>query len=155
MGLVFHVVGSCALWMLCFGFRSACWPRDGQKIEACRGNEILNQTMCLKFGCCYFPEENNKITCYSPLVNNIQLSLRLFFIGIVCLSVLGDVLICCCIICQQSKLTNNLPRGNSEVTKTLLDHDDTLENIDDVNESFIQEDEKRKMREEKKNKRET
>ncbi|XP_072481824.1 fmr1 neighbor protein-like [Notamacropus eugenii] len=182
-------IGSCAIWILCFGFNSgfvisfgyllrrnekslqdpnrvvggpqddttqffyprSCWPRDGQKIEACHGDGNLNQTMCSKFNCCYTLEQKQKMTCYAPLVDNIQLTLRFFIIGITCLIFLGCVPICCCILCQKNKLTNNLQRENPEVTKILLNHNDTLENIDDAIERLIQEDERRKMSEKKKN----
>nr|XP_020830423.1 fragile X mental retardation 1 neighbor protein-like [Phascolarctos cinereus] len=130
---------------------SACRPRGGQSIEACHGNKNLSQAMCLKFGCCYFQGENDKITCHTPLVDVIQLTLRLFIFGIVCLILLACIPVCCCVSCQESKLTNKL-RGNSEVTKILLSQNDTLENIDDVIESLIPKDEKRKMKKKKKKK---
>uniref|UniRef100_K7E188 FMR1 neighbor n=1 Tax=Monodelphis domestica TaxID=13616 RepID=K7E188_MONDO len=124
-----------------FFYPKTCRPKDGQKIEACDADEELNKTMCLRFNCCYSLEKKHDMACYSPLVDNIQLTLRFFILGITCLIFLVCVPICCCILCQKSTVPENLQGGNSEVTKILLQHSDTLENINDIEEEEEKEEE--------------
>ncbi|XP_074133873.1 FMR1 neighbor protein isoform X3 [Sminthopsis crassicaudata] len=85
-----------------FFYPKTCRVNEGEQVEPCQGNQDLNKTMCLKSNCCFSSKDNDETTsCYNPVVDNVQLTLRFFVIGIVCLILLGCLPICCCILCQQ------------------------------------------------------
>ncbi|XP_031800294.1 fragile X mental retardation 1 neighbor protein isoform X3 [Sarcophilus harrisii] len=85
-----------------FFYPKTCRVNEGEQVEPCQGNQDLNKTMCLKSNCCFSSKDKDETTsCYTPVVDNVQLTLRFFVIGIVCLILLGCLPICCCILCQQ------------------------------------------------------
>ncbi|XP_074064105.1 FMR1 neighbor protein isoform X2 [Macrotis lagotis] len=117
----FKIFVGCVLCLLLGGLALACRLKEGQKMEACHEDKNLNQTMCLQFNCCFSLKGKHEPTCYTPVVDRIQLSIRSFIFSSAFLVLLGCIPTCFRVFCQKRKPVK-LRMRNSGVTRSLLKH---------------------------------
>ncbi|XP_039343948.1 fragile X mental retardation 1 neighbor protein isoform X1 [Mauremys reevesii] len=106
-----------------------CRPKEDQTVVACRAGENINKTTCLKNRCCHSSKKSSQLRCYTPLKDRLQLTLRLFALGIGGMIILGCLPLLCCTYLQGSKCANPLLRANKEVEQIVQKQTDMSENI--------------------------
>ncbi|CAM5140976.1 unnamed protein product [Eretmochelys imbricata] len=106
-----------------------CRPKEDQTVVACQAGENINKTTCLKNRCCHSSKKSSQLKCFSPLKDRLQLTLRLFALGIGGMIILGCLPFFCCTYLQGSKCANPLLRANKEVEQIVQKQTDRSENI--------------------------
>ncbi|XP_075797191.1 FMR1 neighbor protein isoform X2 [Pelodiscus sinensis] len=126
-----------------------CRPKEDQTVVACHAGDNINETTCLKNRCCHSSKKSSQLKCYAPLKDKIQLTLRLFGIGIAGMIILGCLPLFCCTYLQGSQCVNPLLRTNKEVEQVKQKQTDRRKTIGAYLLDILREDAKDRKRKKK------
>ncbi|XP_048369772.1 fragile X mental retardation 1 neighbor protein [Sphaerodactylus townsendi] len=90
-----------------------CRPRENQVVQPCLAGANINETLCLKQGCCPVYKGHVKLNCYAPLKDRALRTLRVCCIGAAGLFVFG-CLPFCCVFVEKSPCANPLRRATKD-----------------------------------------